>query len=79
MDKALGHFMKARRPPTARQADRLETLARERWGAQVRQAVALAKRDPRALDQSVADVVAAIEKKPPTRPAAGGRGARRPS
>ncbi len=76
---ALGHFMKARRPPTAKQAARLETLARERWAAQVRQAVALAKRDPRALDQSLSDLVAAIEKKPPTRSAARGRAARRRS
>jgi hypothetical protein len=74
---ALGHFMRARRPPTAKEAARLESDARERWAAQVRQAVSLAKRDPRALDQSLGHMVAAIEKKPPRRPAARRKGARR--
>jgi hypothetical protein len=77
---ALGHFMKARRPPTAKEAAQLERVARERWAAQVRQAVALAKRDPRALDQSLGEMVAAIEKKePPKRPTTRRKGARRRS
>lgn len=76
---ALGHFMKARRPPTAKEAARLEKDARERWAAQVRQAVALAKRDPRALDQSLGEMLAAIEKKPAKRRVTRRQGARRRS
>ena len=49
----LGHFMARRRPPTPKEAAELERLARERWAQQVRQAVAIVKRDVAPLEATI--------------------------
>jgi hypothetical protein len=49
----LGHFMARRQPPTPREAADLERLARERWSQQVRQAVAIVKRDVAPLESTI--------------------------
>lgn len=49
----LGHFMARRRPPTEKEAAALERAARERWGQQVRQAVAIVKRDVAPLEATI--------------------------
>ena len=49
----LGHFVRRRQPPTPAEAAALSRLARERWTLQVRQAVALARREPGGIDDSL--------------------------
>ncbi len=49
----LGHFMARRRPPTEKEAAALERAARERWGQQVRQAIAIVKRDVAPLEATI--------------------------
>lgn len=49
----LGHFLRQRKPPTPAEATALSRLARERWTLQVHQAVALARREPGGIDDSL--------------------------
>jgi hypothetical protein len=56
----LGHWMRTKRAPTPSEAIALEKLARERWSAQVQQAVALAKREPGGLDASLSLMLGAL-------------------
>ncbi len=49
----LGHFMARRRPPTEKEAAVLERAARERWAQQVRQAIAIVKRDVAPLEATI--------------------------
>lgn len=49
----LGHFLAKRRPPTPKEAAALEGLARARWAQQVRQALAIVKRDDAPLDATI--------------------------
>lgn len=49
----LGHFMARRRPPTEKEAAALERAARERWAQQVRQAIAIVKRDVAPLEATI--------------------------
>lgn len=49
----LGHYLAKRRPPSAKEAAALEGLARERWAQQVRQALAIVKRDDAPLDATI--------------------------
>jgi hypothetical protein len=82
----LGHWMRARRVPTPREASALEHLARERWSQQVRQAVALARREPGGIDQSLSLLLGTLGAAPavPARksaatPKAAGKPARKPA
>ena len=56
----LGHWMRARRPPTGKEAAAIERLARSRWVQQVRHAIAIAKKDAGGLDQSLGDMLAGL-------------------
>ena len=49
----LGHWIQKQRLPTAAELMKLEKLARKRWTSQVKQAVALARREPGGLDRSL--------------------------
>lgn len=60
----LAHYLRRRRSPTPKEAAELERVARGRWQAQVRQAIALGKKDPGGLDQSLPDMMAAITQAP---------------
>lgn len=63
----LGHFLRRRKPPTAPEAAALSRLARERWTEQVRQAVALARREPGGLDDSLPLLLQATGGSAPTK------------
>ncbi len=63
----LGHWMRKRRAPTAKEAAQLERFARQRWTEQVRHMVALAKREAGFLDASLGTMLERIEG--PARPA----------
>jgi hypothetical protein len=63
----LGHFMRRRQPPTPSEAAALSRLARERWAQQVRQAVALARHEPGAIDDSLPLLLQAMGGTAPTR------------
>lgn len=67
----LGHFMARRRPPTPKEATVLERLARERWSQQVRQAVAIVKRDVAPLEATIKALGELLPKSAPEGPAAG--------
>jgi len=61
----LGHWMRHQRVPTDREARDLEKLARKRWTEQVRQAVALARREPGGLDESLSLLLGTLGGTPP--------------
>jgi hypothetical protein len=66
---ALGHWMQKKRAPTAREAARLSEAARERWMAQVRHLIALARKEPGGLDRSLGEMFEAMAPAPrPNRP-----------
>lgn len=77
----LGHFLRKRKPPTPAEATALSRLARERWTQQVRQAVALARREPGGIDDSLPLLLQAMAgpapKPPKPRPTAKPARARR--
>lgn len=53
---ALGHWMRKKRPPTTKEAGDLSAAARERWMAQVRHLIAIAKKEPGGLDRSLGEM-----------------------
>lgn len=63
---ALGHWMKKQRPPTAREAEALEMVARDRWAAQVQHTMGLLKAENTDLDEKMTALaqLLAEEKKP---------------
>jgi hypothetical protein len=63
----LGHFLRRRKAPTAAEAAALSRLARERWTEQVRQAVALARREPGGIDDSLPLLLQATGGSAPTK------------
>jgi hypothetical protein len=56
----LGHWMRKRRPPTTKEAAQLSAAARERWLAQVRHLIALARKEPGGLDRSLGEMFDAM-------------------
>jgi hypothetical protein len=58
--------MKKQRPPTAREAEALETLARERWAVQVRHTMGLLRAENTDLDEKMTALaqVLAEERRP---------------
>ena len=65
---ALGHWMKKQRPPTPREAEALETLARDRWAAQVKHTMGLLRAENTDLDEKMTALaeLLAEEKRPKT-------------
>ena len=63
---ALGHWMKKQRPPTPREAEALETLARDRWAAQVKHTMGLLRTENTDLDERMTALaeLLAEEKRP---------------
>lgn len=66
----LGHFMARRRPPTEKEAAALERAARERWAQQVRQAIAIVKRDVAPLEATIKALGELMPQGAPARPPA---------
>lgn len=66
----LGHFMARRRPPTEKEAAALERAARERWAQQVRQAIAIVKRDVAPLEATIKALGELMPQSAPARPPA---------
>jgi hypothetical protein len=66
---ALGHWMNKQRPPTAREAEALEVLARERWAVQVKHTMGLLRAENTDLDEKMTTLaqVLAEEKRPVVR------------
>jgi hypothetical protein len=66
---ALGHWMRKQRPPTAREAEVLEVLARDRWAAQVKHTMGLLRAENTDLDEKMTALaeLLAEEKRPPKR------------
>jgi hypothetical protein len=60
----LGHFVRKRRAPTPGEAAELERFARQRWTEQVRQMVALARREAGGLDASLGTMLGRIGERP---------------
>ncbi len=58
---ALAFWMRRRRTPTAKEAQELERVARERWTGQVRHMIALAKRESGGLDASLGTMLSQIQ------------------
>jgi len=58
---ALGHFLRTRRPPTAKEATELERAARARWEVQVRHILSVAKSEPGGLDESLDKMLATVK------------------
>src|SRR5262245_32831194 len=58
---AMGHFLRTRRAPTAKEAAELERVARARWETQVRHILSVAKSDPGGLDESLDKMLATVK------------------
>ena len=67
---ALGHWMRKQRPPTAREAEALEVLARDRWAAQVKHTMGLLRADDTDLDEKMTALAQVLaEERRPKKPA----------
>jgi hypothetical protein len=75
----LGHWMQKRKAPNAKEASRLSDAARERWAAQVRHLIALARKEPGGLDRSLGEMFAAMAPAPKAKKARGTTARRKPA